>query len=226
MRIRTFSPYFKPTGFSRWLFSPVAEESNFICDMGLWVLETACQQLAIWQSAGQTRYLSINVSARQIPDALPPDLIMVMLKRYGIPVSSLALEITEGVLLSDVDKGVKWLQKLRDAGFRVYMDDFGTGYSSLSYLKRFPIDVVKVDKSFVSDMSEESNDRVLVQAIIAMSQALELQVVAEGIENECQFALLRQMRCHYGQGYYFSRPLPAHEFDLLAAKGLHVPSLI
>jgi diguanylate cyclase (GGDEF)-like protein/PAS domain S-box-containing protein len=207
------------------MFIPVAEESNFICDMGLWVLETACQQLATWQAAGQTRYLSINVSARQIPDALPPDLIMAMLKRYGVPVSLLALEITEGVLLSDVEKGVKWLKELRNAGFRVYMDDFGTGYSSLSYLKRFPIDVVKVDKSFINDMNAENNDRVLVQAIIAMSQALGLQVVAEGIENECQFALLREMNCHYGQGYYFSKPIPAHEFDLLVVEGLHVPLL-
>jgi len=207
------------------VFIPVAEESHFICEIGLWVLETACQQLAIWQAAGHAHYLSINVSARQIPDELPPELILVMLKRYGLPESALALEITEGVLLSDVNKGVTWLKELRDAGFRVYMDDFGTGYSSLSYLKRFPIDVVKVDKSFIRDMNEENNDRVLVQAIIAMSQALGLQVVAEGVENECQFSLLREMHCHYGQGYYFSRPIPAHEFDLLAAKGLHVPLL-
>ncbi len=207
------------------VFIPVAEESHFICEIGIWVLETACQQLATWQAAGQQRYLSINVSARQIPDELPPELILAMLKRYGLSVSSLALEITEGVLLSDVDKGVTWLKELRDAGLRVYMDDFGTGYSSLSYLKRFPIDVVKVDKSFIHEMDEESNDRVLVQAIIAMSQALGLQVVAEGIENECQFALLRQMNCHYGQGYYFSKPVPAHEFDLLVSNGLYVPLL-
>lgn len=203
-------------------FIPIAEKTDFICDIGLWVLETACRQLAVWQAAGQQLYLSVNVSVRQIPDALPPPLILEMLKRHGLPVSALALEITEGVLLSDINKGVKWLKELRDAGFRVYMDDFGTGYSSLSYLKRFPIDVVKVDKSFIRDMNEETNDRVLVQAIIAMSHALGLQVVAEGIENECQIILLRQMGCRYGQGYYFSKPIPVNEFDLLKQKWIHL----
>jgi len=205
-------------------FIPIAEKTDFICDIGLWVLETACRQLAEWQAAGQQLYLSVNVSVRQIPDALPPELLLGMLKRYGLSASSLALEVTEGVLLSDIDKGINWLKELRDAGFRIYMDDFGTGYSSLSYLKRFPIDVVKVDKSFIRDMNEENNDRVLVQAIIAMSHALGLQVVAEGVENECQISLLRQMGCRYGQGYYFSKPIPVNEFDLLKQKGIHLPS--
>jgi len=205
-------------------FIPLAEETDFICNIGLWVLETACRQLAAWQAAGQQLYLSVNVSARQIPDALPPELILEMLKRHGLSADALALEITEGVLLSDIAKGVSWLKELRDAGFRVYMDDFGTGYSSLSYLKRFPIDVVKVDKSFIRDMDEETNDRVLVQAIIAMAEALGLQVVAEGVENECQISLLRQMGCRYGQGYYFSKPIPANEFDLLKQKGIYLPS--
>jgi len=204
-------------------FIPIAEETGFICDMGLWVLETACRQLAAWQAAGQQLYLSINVSAHQIPDSLPPELILEMLKRYGLSASALALEITEGVLLSDIDKGVNWLKELRDAGFRIYMDDFGTGYSSLSYLKRFPIDVVKVDKSFICDMNGKNNDQVLVQAIIAMSHALGLLVVAEGIENECQISLLRQMGCRYGQGYYFSKPIPANQFDLLNQKGIYLP---
>ena len=203
-------------------FIPLAEKTDLICGMGLWVLETACRQLAVWQAAGQQLYLSINVSARQIPDALPPALILEALERHGLSASALALEITEGVLLSDIAKGVNWLKELRDAGFRVYMDDFGTGYSSLSYLKRFPIDVVKVDKSFIHDMNEETNDRLLVQAIVAMADALGLQVVAEGIENECQISLLRQMGCRYGQGYYFSRPIPADQFDLLHQKGIHL----
>ena len=205
-------------------FIPIAEKTDFICDIGLWVLETACRQLAAWQAAGQQLYLSVNVSARQIPDALPPELILEMLKRHGLSASALALEITEGVLLSDIAKGINWLKELRDAGFRIYIDDFGTGYSSLSYLKRFPIDVVKVDKSFIRDMDEETNDRVLVQAIIAMADALGLQVVAEGVENECQISLLRQMGCRYGQGYYFSKPIPVNEFDLLKQNGIYLPS--
>ena len=204
-------------------FIPVAEESQFICDIGLWVLETACRQLATWQAVGKDLYLSINVSARQIPDALPVSLLMQSILRYGIPASSLVLEITEGVLLSDIDKGLEWIKSLRDAGFRIYLDDFGTGYSSLSYLKRFPINVVKVDRSFIRDMDEQSSDRVLVQAIVAMAKALQMQVVAEGVENETQIAILKEMGCHYGQGYYFSKAVPARDFDLLKHEGLHLP---
>ncbi|MEI7842532.1 MAG: EAL domain-containing protein, partial [Gallionellaceae bacterium] len=195
------------------LFIPIAEESTLICDIGLWVLETACRQLATWQAAGIDLYLSVNVSVRQIPDALSAALIKETINKYRVPATSLALEITEGVLLSDIDKGVNWVKSLRDEGFRIYMDDFGTGYSSLSYLKRFPINVVKIDKSFINDMNEASNDHVLVQAIIAMSQALGLEIVAEGVETEEQLALLKRMGCHYGQGFHFSKPLPVVDFD-------------
>jgi EAL domain-containing protein (putative c-di-GMP-specific phosphodiesterase class I) len=201
-------------------FIPIAEESDLICELGLWVVETACQQLATWQAAGRNLYLSINVSVRQIPDALPASLLKETIARFGIPASSVALEITEGVMLSDIDKGINWIQELRKEGFRVYMDDFGTGYSSLSYLKRFPINVVKIDKSFISDMNEETNDRVLVRAITAMSEALGLDVVAEGIENEGQIELLKEIGCHYGQGFYFSKPIPISEFDRLEQRGL------
>jgi len=200
-------------------FIPIAEESDLICDIGLWVLETACQQLATWQAQGKNLYLSVNVSVRQIPDALPASLLKETIVRHGIPASSLVLEITEGVMLSDINKGISWIQDLRNEGFRLYMDDFGTGYSSLSYLKRFPINVVKIDKSFIRDMNEETNDRVLVQAICAMSKALGLQVVAEGIENEGQMIFLKEIGCDYGQGYYFSKPVPASDFDRLALNG-------
>lgn len=201
-------------------FIPVAEESDLICEIGLWVAETACQQLAKWHAAGKKLYLSINVSVRQIPDALPASLLKEMIVRYGIPASSVALEITEGVMLSDINKGINWIQELRNEGFKIYMDDFGTGYSSLSYLKRFPINVVKIDKSFIRDLNEQENDRVLARAIIAMSLALGLKVVAEGIENEGQLCLLKEMGCHYGQGYYFSKPIPPSDFDRLEQSGL------
>lgn len=201
-------------------FIPIAEESDLIFDIGLWVLETACRQLAEWQKAGRQLYLSINVSVRQIPDALPATLLIEAIKRHGIPAASLALEITEGVLLSDAEKGINWIKTLRDEGFRIYMDDFGTGYSSLSYLKRFPIDVLKIDRTFIRDMNEETNDRLLVQAITTMSHGLGLQVVAEGVENECQISLLKQMGCRYGQGYHFSKPVPIGDFDLLKRTGL------
>jgi len=201
-------------------FIPIAEESDLICDIGLWVLETACRQLATWQAEGKNLYLSINVSVRQIPDQLPASLLKETIDRHGLTASSLALEITEGVMLSDINKGINWIQDLRNEGFRIYMDDFGTGYSSLSYLKRFPINVVKIDKSFIRDMNEEINDRVLVQAISAMSKALGLQIVAEGIENEGQISFLKEIGCNYGQGYYFSKPVPASDFDRLEQNGL------
>jgi diguanylate cyclase (GGDEF)-like protein/PAS domain S-box-containing protein len=201
-------------------FIPVAEESELICDIGLWVVETACKQLATWQAAGRNLYLSINVSVRQIPDALPAALLKETITRYGIPATSVVLEITEGVMLSDIENGINWIKELRKEGFRIYMDDFGTGYSSLSYLKRFPINVVKIDKSFIRDINEENNDRVLVRAIAAMSHALGLEVVAEGIENEGQIALLKEFGCHYGQGYYFSKPVPINDFDRLEQRGL------
>ncbi|MDP2809598.1 MAG: EAL domain-containing protein [Rhodocyclaceae bacterium] len=193
-------------------FIPLAEETGFIREMGLWVMEEACRQLALWQAEGRQMYLSINVSARQIPDALPVGTLLDAMERHGLEPRSLALEITEGVLLSDVNKGVAWLKELREAGFRTYLDDFGTGYSSLSYLKRFPVDTVKVDKSFVREMSEDSSDLALVNAVIAMARALGMTVVAEGVENAAQLALLRTMGCRYGQGYHFSKPVPAADF--------------
>ena len=119
--------------------------------------------------------------------------------------------------MQDIDLAQRWLGKAREAGIRIYLDDFGTGYSSLSYLKRFPVDVLKVDKSFVRDIHSDPGDRTLVEAVVAMARSLGMQVVAEGVENPEQLALLRQMNCRYAQGYHFSRAVPAHEFDAVAA---------
>jgi diguanylate cyclase (GGDEF)-like protein/PAS domain S-box-containing protein len=193
-------------------FIPLAEESGFIREMGIWVLETACKQLASWQALGHPFYITVNVSTSQIPEWLPLALIEEVADRYGVDHNSLVLEITESVLLSDIEKGLSWIQGLRDAGFHVYLDDFGTGYSSLSYLKRFPVDAVKIDKSFVREMKENASDRALVGAIIAMAHALGLVVIAEGVESKGQIALLGELGCNRGQGYYFSKPLPAEVF--------------
>ena len=204
-------------------FIPIAEETGLIVDIGLWGLETACRQLAIWQSEGRDLYMSLNVSGRQIPDGLPPKALSNAIARHGVEPQRLVLEITEGVLMADLDVSLQWLATVRKLGLRFYLDDFGTGYSSLSYLKRFPISTVKVDKSFVHDMHHDAGDRALVEAVVAMAKSLGMSVVAEGVETVEQLDLLRAMGCRYGQGYYFSKPVPIEEFGAVSA---HIEALL
>ncbi len=199
-------------------FIPLSEESGLIIDIGLWTLEVACQQLAAWQAQGQDYYLSLNVSGRQIPEGLPPQILGDAVKRHGVDPNKLVIEITEGVLLGDFAKAQTWLMAVRAQGFQIYLDDFGTGYSSLSYLKRFPLDTLKIDKSFIRDMGEDNSDRTLVEAIVAMAGSLGLSVVAEGVETDVQLTLLNQIGCRYVQGYHFSKPVPAEEFAAVAAR--------
>lgn len=194
------------------VFIPLAERIGLIGEIGRQVLDNACRQLAIWRREGLEIYVSVNVSGSQIPDELPPATVLDVLQRHGLPTQAIALEITEGVLMSDVGMALSWIEKLRAAGLRIFLDDFGTGYSALAYLKRFPLDTVKIDKSFITDINADNKDHKLVNAIITMSASLGLNVVAEGIEEESQLALLRKLGCGYGQGYYFSRPVPADDF--------------
>jgi diguanylate cyclase (GGDEF)-like protein/PAS domain S-box-containing protein len=200
------------------VFIPLAERIGLIGEIGRTVLDEACRQVADWRRAGHDLYVSVNVSGRQIPDELPPEAVFEALQRHKLPPSAIALEITEGVLMGDVDVAQSWIEPLRAAGLRIYLDDFGTGYSSLSYLKRFPMDTVKIDKSFIVDMNADNSDRTLVNAIITMAASLGLDVVAEGIEEASQLALLRDMGCGYGQGYFFSRPVPAADFVATAQR--------
>jgi len=199
-------------------FIPLAEELGLIGEIGAMVLDEACRQVAVWRRDGLDMYVSVNVSVRQIPDALPPHAIHDALMRHGLPPAAVALEITEGVLMADVAVAQAWIGSLRTAGLRIYLDDFGTGYSSLSYLKRFPMDTVKIDKSFIRDMGADNSDRALVEAIVTMANSLGLNVVAEGIEDAQQLAILHKMGCGYGQGYYFSRPVKGEEFLAAVAR--------
>jgi diguanylate cyclase (GGDEF)-like protein/PAS domain S-box-containing protein len=194
-------------------FIPLAEETGLIRDMGAWVLDEACRQLAQWRASGlKTLYVAVNLSSRQITDALSPHGLNELLSRHGLGPNALVLEITEGVLLADTEKTRQWLKSVHDLGYRISLDDFGTGYSSLAYLKRFPVDMVKIDQAFVRDMEHDPADRALVEAILAMARSLGLGVVAEGVENGHQLELLRGLECRYVQGYHLSRPLPAEGF--------------
>jgi len=199
-------------------FIPLAEKTGLVVEISLLMLEVACEQLRTWKNQGLDYTLSLNVSGRQIPDGLSPAKLQQVVQHYGISPDRLGLEITEGVMLHDIDKSLAWVNAVHALGFRVYLDDFGTGYSSLSYLKLFPVDTLKVDKSFVQDMRDDNNENTLVGAIIAMGRSLGLDIVAEGVERESHLLALQRMGCHYAQGYYFSPPVPAQEFDAVAAR--------
>jgi diguanylate cyclase (GGDEF)-like protein len=200
------------------VFIPLAERVGLIGEIGRQVLDDACRQVAAWRRDGLDMYVSVNVSAKQIPDQLSPAVVLDTLRRHSLPAAAIALEITEGVLMSDVGVAQSWIGQMRAMGLRIFLDDFGTGYSSLSYLKRFPMDTVKIDKSFIIDMNADNSDRALVGAIISMAGSLGLQVVAEGIEQASQLALLRELGCGHGQGYFFSRPVAAADFVATAAR--------
>lgn len=197
-------------------FIPVAEETGLIVPIGQWVLQQACKQVKEWVELpfGDIK-VSVNISSHQFQsDSLIDDVLGAALAA-GIDPSSLELEITESVLLQDVDNTLEALNKLRDAGISLSVDDFGTGYSSLSYLKRFPIDTLKIDQSFVKDLHTDKDDAAICAAILAMAQQLGLNVVAEGVETKEQLEFLRHHGCHQIQGYLCSKPLSATQFAVL-----------
>jgi EAL domain-containing protein (putative c-di-GMP-specific phosphodiesterase class I) len=198
-----------------------AEESGLIVPLGRWVLRRACAQLAEWQRhaplAGELK-MNVNLSARQFQyDGLVGD-VTAAIRDAGIAPHCLTLEITESMLMQDVDAAIETLQALRGLGVRVAIDDFGTGYSSLSYLKRLPVDIIKIDRSFVEQVDTDSGDVALVDAVVGLGQALNMQTVAEGVETDGQWLKLRQIGCDHGQGYLFGRPAdPAEVTRLLTA---------
>lgn len=198
-------------------FIPLAEETGLIREIGAWVFETGCRQLAAWQGAGHRLTLAINVSVRQLPEALSMSHILATLQRHGLSPHQIVLEITEGALLADSAPIQEWFIAAGQAGLQLAIDDFGTGYSSLAYLKRFPVHHVKIDKSFVRDVVENPADRALVEAILAMAHSLGLSVVAEGVETAAQAGLLQARACEQAQGFFYSRPIAAEEFTPLLA---------
>ncbi len=193
-------------------FIPLAEENGMILPIGQWVVESACDQLARWRAAGvAVPMVAVNISARQFAQADFVRNVGLALHRAGLEPQCLELELTESMLASDADGAVEKLARLKALGVSVSIDDFGTGYSSLSYLKRFSIDRLKIDRSFVRDIHSDPSDLAITSAVIGMAGGMKLEVVAEGMETEAHRAVLKRLGCDYAQGYLLSRPLPAEE---------------
>lgn len=197
-------------------FIGLAENTGLIGPMGQWILQEACRQVTAWHSSGrQPTRLAVNISARQLSQLDLVSAIGQAVQETGMDTRYLEVELMESLLLQDRESTVKTLQALKSLGVRLALDDFGTGYSSLSYLKRFPIDTIKIDQSFIRDLTTNEDARAIVRAIIAMAHALNLKVIAEGVESEEQVALLREEGCHECQGFVYSRPLPPEDMTRL-----------
>jgi EAL domain-containing protein (putative c-di-GMP-specific phosphodiesterase class I) len=197
-------------------FIPLAEESGLILPIGYWVLDSACAQLKAWQGGARTRdlVLAVNLSARQFRQVHFVAQVQELVLRHGINPALLKLEITESLLLRNVEDVIATMHELKTLGVQFSLDDFGTGYSCLQYLKQLPLNQLKIDQSFIRDLSTDSSDKAIVRTIIAMAKNLNLDVIAEGVETQEQQRILLHKGCPHFQGFLFSNPLPLAEFEL------------
>ena len=184
-----------------------------IIDVGKWVLRTACEQIKLWNDGKSSLPMSVNLSGSQFRHEFLAEMVESTIKEYGIDPRSLTLEITESIFVKDQEFTVKVLKRLKSIGVSLSIDDFGTGYSSLSYLKKFPVDFVKIDQSFVKDVATDPDATSLVTAIISMAHSLNLKTIAEGVETEDQWKILRLLKCDMAQGYYFNTALPPKDVE-------------
>jgi EAL domain-containing protein (putative c-di-GMP-specific phosphodiesterase class I) len=202
-------------------FIPVAEDSGMILPIGMWVRREACQQARAWQDAGLPRLpVAVNISVVEFRDQNFLESVRAILKETRLQANRLELELTESVLMQHAETTTVVLQQLKAMGVQLAVDDFGTGYSSLSYLRRFPIDALKIDRSFVREITTNPDDATIVSAVISMGRSLKQRVIAEGVETREQLAFLQNQQCAEGQGYYFSRPVPPQQFAQLLETGL------
>jgi diguanylate cyclase (GGDEF)-like protein/PAS domain S-box-containing protein len=205
-------------------FVPIAEESGLIIPIGSWVLREACRQVCAWQDAGLLAVpVSVNISAVEFRHKNFLEGVATILRETGMLPSFLELELTESILMHDAESSASVLESLKAMGMHLAIDDFGTGYSSLSYLKRFPINTLKIDQSFVQDIDIDEDDASIVSAMIGMGKSLKQRVIAEGVETESQLAFLRSLQCDEGQGFLFGHPLPAEQFARLLLKEQGLP---
>lgn len=191
-------------------FIVIAEENGWIRDIGAWVIDRVCNQIRQYKLVGiEARKISINISGLQLVKEYLPQLLEKTIKRYEIVASNLELELTENVLLRDVDKNVAILREIKKLGIQVAIDDFGTGYASLGYLKQFPIDKLKIDRTFIKDIDKNRDDKAIADAVIVLAKSLNLDVIAEGVENSEQLEYLKYSGCNYAQGFLYSKPIEA-----------------
>lgn len=206
-------------------FIPILEDSGFINAVGEWVAKTACQQAQQWLQAGlKPIRMSINISAKQFRSQYLVSMIGNALQESGLDPKYLELELTESMFIENVDEAIKTMHKLKELGVALSIDDFGSGYSSLSYLKIFPVDYLKIDRSFIKDLAYNEKDAAITAAISALANSLNLGVIAEGVEDESQLDFLRSAGCHEVQGFLFSRPVPAEEFEKYIPQQPHMDS--
>jgi diguanylate cyclase (GGDEF)-like protein/PAS domain S-box-containing protein len=200
-------------------FIPLAEETGLIVPLGKWIIKKVCSQLQLWKSQGFPLIkVAINLSAHQFTDKNLVSTITQEIRKHGLTSESIQVEITESMMIQDIDRVIKILDDLKSAGVSIAVDDFGTGYSSLEYLKKLPIDKLKIDKSFVDSVMDNTDDASIVQAVIALGHNMNMQIIAEGVETEQQASFLKEHLCDYGQGYFYSRPLNADKMKQLMEK--------
>ncbi len=201
-------------------FIPVAEQSGLIVPLGEWVLKTACAQNKAWQEKGLPRLtVAVNLSGRQFHHQDLVEKVASALERAKLDPQCLDLEITETYAMQDADFTLAILRELKSLGVHISLDDFGTGYSSLSHLKHFPIDTLKIDRSFVKDLASDPKEEAIVSAVIVLAHSLGMDVVAEGVETASELSILKKHHCDKMQGYYFSRPIPVADFETLLRSG-------